>query len=471
MSKKNSFLLAWAVIALFSLARAESGKGIELSEGLMLYPHGYGYLEAGQIGQGHLSYQENVSIGTSDYLINHLWTEDGFASLGFDAVYRNNLEMVASLCTQLYFSYPQFELSGSRYTKNVRQDVSIDDAFSRFHFGDADEPLFLAQIGYFKFKYNPDVRNLGEYMFRTGTYPAYFNMSFDFPQARLLGLHIQDNFFQSLKLDFLLVSSTLTPTMNWSVAALADYDVAKLHFLNIGAGVDFANCFDVYNNTSFPLYFGVNGAGDPTTPRNNNAYYIANGDTNYYTFAGTKLMARFSLDPKVFLPWKVFGENDLKLYAEADLIGVKDYPDSGFANSTASTATLIAPSYNTWWQRMPISFGFNFPTFKTLDVLNAEVEWFGARYYNDASDVINYGSAPLPWDWQGKTSYVNYTKAEIKWSVYAKKTLFGGHWAITGQIGRDHLLLPCAAYDSESWAELLVTAQDWWWVLKTSWMF
>jgi hypothetical protein len=295
-------------------------------------------------------------------------------------------------------------------------------------------------------------------------------MSFDFAQERLLGLHIQDNFFQSLKLDFLLVSATVMPTMNWSFAALAEYDVAKLHFITVGAGVDFANYFDVYNNTSFPKYFGINGAGDPTTPRTNNGFYIANGDTNYYTFAGTKLMARLSIDPKVFLPWKVFGENDLRFYAEADLIGVKDYPDSGYANSSSTQLDLIAPSYNTWWQRMPVAFGFNFPAFKILDVLSGEVEWFGAKYYNDASGVVNYGSNPLPWDWQDKF-HLHYTKAELKWSVYAKKSLFGGHFAVIGQIGRDHLRLPCAAYDSESWAELLVTAQDWWWVLKTSWMF
>jgi hypothetical protein len=431
--------------------------------------HGYGYLEGGQIEQGHLSNVTNNNIGTNDDIINHLWTEDAFASMGFDAIYKDNLEMVLSLCTQLYFSYPQFNSNGPVFTKDYKQDVGIDEAFSQFHFGDANAPWLLAQIGYFKFKYNPDVRNLGEYMFRTGTYPINFNMSFDFPEARLLGLHIQDNLFQSLKLDFLLISSTLTPAMDWSVAGLADYDVAKLHFLHIGAGVDFANCFNVYNNTNFPKYFGNgNGAGDPTTPGNQNALYIVNGDTNYYTYQATKLMARFSLDFKVLLPWKdVFGENDLKLYSEADFIGVKDYPDSGLGSKNASSLSLVAPSYNTWWQRMPVSFGLNLPAFKKLDVLSAEVEWFGAHYFNDASNQTSLSSKPVPYSGYSGT----FSKAEIKWSVYAKKSMFDGHFALAGQVGRDHLMLPCADYNSVSWSELLITASDWWWTLKASWMF
>jgi hypothetical protein len=472
MLKRISFVFAIIGVAFFSIAQAEPGEGLEISDGLFVKMHGYGYLEAGQIGHGNLSYKAQQDIvNGGDNFINHLWTEDGYVSLGFDAVYKDNLEMVASLGTQLYFSYPQINVSGSRFTKNVRQDVAIDDAFTQFHFGDTSSSLFIAQIGYFKFKYNPDVRNLGEYMFRTGTYPVFFNMSFDFPQARLLGLHLQENLFESLKLDALLVSSTIAPTQDWSIAGLANYDVAKLHFINIGAGIDFANILNVYNNSSFSRGFGINGIGDPTTPRAGNAFFIDNGDTNYYTFTGTKLMGRISLDPKVFLPWRtMLGEDDLKLYAEADIIGVKNYPDSAYASSSATTKSLVAPSYDKWWQRMPISVGFNLPTFKTMDVLNAEVEWFGAKYYNDASNVITYGSAPLPWDWQDKTN-IHYVKSEIKWSVYAKKSLFDGHFSIIGQVGRDHLRLPCALYDSESWAELLVTSSDWWWTLKTNWSF
>jgi hypothetical protein len=55
--------------------------------------------------------------------------------------------------------------------------------------------------------------------------------------------------------------------------------------------------------------------------------------------------------------------------------------------------------------------------------------------------------------------------------VYAKKSFFDGHFAVAGQVGRDHMRLPCASYNDEMWNELLVEDKDWWWVLKTSWMF
>jgi len=60
-------------------------------------------------------------------------------------------------------------------------------------------------------------------------------------------------------------------------------------------------------------------------------------------------MARVSLDPKTFLPFSgIFGKRDLKLYGEALVIGLKNYKEI----------------YNKIWQRIPITFGFNFPGFK-----------------------------------------------------------------------------------------------------------
>jgi hypothetical protein len=438
----------------------------EVPEGMVVRPHMYGHLVAGQIENGSLvNFIDKINgADMSKFKIDHVWTEDADIELGLEARYRDYFKMVSSVGAKLYFSYPQ--QTDAKYTKNNRQDVYLNEIFSQFHYGNEASPLVMGEVGYFKFKYNPDVRNLGEYMFRTGTYPIYFDMGFDFPQARLLGLHIQDNFFNSLKIDLLLSSATIFPTMNWSLSALGSYDIANLHFVTVGAGVDFAHLFDVYTGHSFPVMFG----GDPTVPHGNfNDMYIdANGDTSYYTFKGTKIMGRIALDPKVFFPWRYFGQNDLRLYAEADIIGVKNYPDSGIV---AGSYDLVAPSYDTLWQRIPIAVGFNFPTFKVLDVLNLELEWFGAKYYNDASGLINQGSKPLPWNVLNTENNPKPIKSKVKWSVYAKKSFCNGHFALTGQVARDHLTLQTADYDNEMYNELLVEWQDWWWALEASWMF
>jgi hypothetical protein len=474
-------------------ATDDSEKGrFELPDGLVVRPHAYGHFQAGQIVNGSL--RNNILDITGDlsnYKIDHVWTEDAVIWAGFDAFYRRNFKIALELGAKLYFSYPQ-EGTTNRYTKNNRQDVFLEKAYSQYKFGSELEPQTIMQVGYFDFKYNPDVRNLGEYLFRTGTYPVYFDMGFDYPQARLLGLHLKDDVLrniagvfgmtnenmENLNLDLFFVSATVFPTMNWSLALLGSYDIANLHFIEIGAGIDWSHLFDVYTGHSFPVRLG----GDPTEPHGtlNDAYVDANGDTAYYTFKGTKVMARLNIDPKAFIKSSFFGENDLKVYAEADIIGVKSYPEMavlvGGLPQTDSLGNPIkkktAPSYDKWWEKMPVMIGLNVPTFKILDVLNCEVEWFGAQYYNDASGVLNQGSKPLPWDVLiNDPSRKMPTKSQLKWSLYAKKSLFGGHFALVGQVGRDHMRLQTAAYDNEMYSELLIEPKDWWWVLKTCWMF
>jgi len=473
MMQKKSKVCVVLALALFSLAQAQNDSGnggkIVLPDGLSLRPHAYTYMEAGQIESGHLNALEVSKFNSSQYGIDHVWTEDADLEFGLAATYRERLKMDISLGAKEAFSYPNYFDNSHTDTKYPDNYIYLDQAYAQYHFGSEDSPWLMAELGYFKFKYNPDVRNLGEYMFRTGTYPIYFDMTFDAPFQRLLGFHVQNNFFNSLKLDWLLVSATTFPTMNWSFAALADYNIAALNFVHIGAGVDFADLIDVYTNHAFPT-----DGGDPTTPKAGSFQYVtANGDTGWYTFQGTKIMARISIDPKAFFKCKWLAENDLKLYGEADLIGVQNYPDSGLA--VGGGKLLVAPSYDNWRERVPISLGINVPTFKTLDVLNAEVEWFGAQYYNDATDVfVNINSVPLPNgtlgnEW-GLPNAPN--KSQFKWSVYAKKSFFDGHFAITGQIANDHLRLTNSATDqAQLWNELLVTKNDWWWVLKTSWMF
>jgi hypothetical protein len=452
-----------AVFALFSFVNAEGGK-IDLPEGLVLQPHTYGHFEGGQIVSGSLNKDAAGKYNANNYKIDHVWTEDAYISLELDANYMDYLRLQSALDTKLYFSYPI--LNDAKYTKNVRQDVGIGELSGKYFLGGADS-IFLAQAGYFKYKYNPDVHNLGEYMFRTGTYPIYYDMGFDFPMARLLGLRLATHLFKSLKVDVLLTSATTYPSMNWSLAGIADYDVAALHLVDIGLGVDFAHLFDVYTSHSFPLF-----GGDPTAPSSDqiNQRYVSGNDTLWYTFQGTKLMGRISIDPKALLKFDRFGENDCKIYLEADIIGVKNYPDSGVTQG--GVWGLVAPSYNEIWQKMPIMLGFNVPTFKTLDVLNCEIEWCGTKYYNDASNVINQGSSPIPYGVYNQLNDPNAPfKSQVKWSFYAKKLFCNGHIALIAQVARDHMRMPCAAYDFEMYNELLVEKKDLWWALKTSWMF
>jgi hypothetical protein len=527
MFKRVLFGVAPA-LAFFSLVQAQSDSGnagrILLPDGLTLKPHIYAHLEAGQIESGN--YDDwgavNLNGGAGKYAFGHAWTEDMDVEIGFTSFYQEHLKLEASLGADLGFPYPMILTdAGHVATKYPSTGIYLDEAYAQYHLGRAESPWLMGEIGYFKFKYNPDVRNLGEYMFRTGTYPIYFNMGFDFPLARLLGIHLQSNLFNSLKLDALLSSSTVFPSMDWSASVLASYDIAALHFATIGAGVDFSDLLDVYTANSYPAF-----GGDPTAFHNSsrNYQYISSaGDTNsWYTSQGTKIMARLSFAPQAFFKWKYLGENDLKLYAEADLIGLENYPDTGY---TGGQPVGCAPSYNNWKEKTPVAVGFNFPTYplfaygvapemllwklednynvghqvpttvgcllagaalswvqerfhvnSQLDVLNLELEYFGAEYYNSDNNVFVQNSNPLPYQAYNNSYYFDSPgapeKSLVKWSVYAKKTLLNGHFAVAGQVGLDHTRLSNYSYDNlQLRSELLVTRDDWWWVLKTSWMF
>jgi len=458
------------VFAFFSFTFAQDER--KLPENMTVRTHAYGHFESGQIVHGNIK-NEDLSTNGNKYDIAHVWTEDAVVAIGVEALYKERLKLAFGISSKLYFSYPQF-LKHDGYTKNMRQDFGFDDVYAQYTAGGEQSPMtIMGRVGYFTYKYNPDVRNLGEYLFRTGTYPAFIDNGFDFPARRLLGFQGQLDLFHSFRTDLFFISQTISPAMNWSVAALADYDLLGKKFLTIGVGVNFSHLFDVYNDQSFPA-----DGGNPTQSKSDiNSQYIKEitpaGDTikEYYTFKGTKIMARISLDPKILIPFSGFGQNDLRVYAEACVVGVKSYPDSGFM-SGSPVLSLVAPSYNKINEKTPIVIGFNFPMFKILDVLNFECEYFGAKYYNDASFTINKGSAPLPNNVTAMITDPNSPrKSDIKWSAYAKRSFFDGHFSIIGQVASDHMRLGCAAYNYEYWNDLLVTKDDWWWVLKTTWSF
>jgi hypothetical protein len=437
-------LLAWAGEPPQNLFGADSG--------VKLLLHGYGYLQAGQIEQGVSD--PIISGGT---ITDHLWTEEALLGIGLDQMYRERFRVKVGMEGKLYFSYPMYPV-GRVVTKYLRQDFYFTDVNASYALGDPQSPWLRLRTGYFAFNYNPDVRNLGEYLFRSGTYPAYIMTSFDFPAARLLGFGAESDLFGHLHQDLLFTTETYYfPVMNWGMAYLLS---ARFPFVEIGGGVDFAHLFSVYT----PRY-SKQFLGDPTTPPlTQNAQYVdGNGDTSYYTFKGTKLMGRVSFDPKAFFNSHLFGPADLKLYSEACLIGAKSYPDSGFMSGNRAR---IAPSYNNWWEKMPVTFGFNFPAFKVFDVLSVEGEWFGSEYLNDASSVMK-NSVPLP----VYPSNPAILENKWKWSVYATRSFLDGRFSVTGQVARDHKRVSCADYDSQIWQEMLPEKNDWWWVVKTGWRF
>lgn len=444
MVKKSTFYSYFLIVLFFSGVHS-----IELettNDDVRFSIKGDGWFYFGQVYRG-------TGIEDVDQ-VDKIWTESALGCLSLEAQLHDKLKLVLSVEASMKFSW---ELKKTYSQSKIAQPlVWLGETYGLYTVGN-DLIQFEACAGHFAYKYNPDVRNLGEYLFRSATYPAYIITEFDYPKAKLLGLRLGLKLPDiGLSCDALLTSETVFyPAMDWSISSLIDYNVANLNFLSIGAGVSFAHLFSVYPDDGSTL-------GSFTTPRYENTKFIdENGDTSYYSFRGAKLMARFSFDPLTLIKKRssLFGKNDLKIYGEFLLIGVKSYPDT----------TLIKkynPSYSNWKEKAPVTFGINIPTFSTLDVFSVEMEYFGSKYYNDYRQIYVLDGMPL-----SPAMNTGIKESKWKWSVYLKKSFYGERCAITTQVARDHMRLFSILYDLANHREMLVQAGDWWWATKLSFNF
>ncbi len=411
--------------------------------------NGFTSLETGQIIKGKY---RGVDF-------THQWLYRGLINAGLSALIKERLHIKIGVEGLLWFnSFP---------TKQIFNSENVPQKYFKFYFhqgegaltivGDQENPVLQVGAGLFPYKYNPDVRNLGEYLFRSGTYPGYLINVFDFPMNRLCGLRMSSTLFDIWRQDLMLTTATdIPPFFDWSLSYITGLNIGK--FLDIGGGILFSNLLSVDKNTTTPK-------------RNDNISKIdtVNGDTTYYTFTGTKLMARFSLDVKrIFKPdgkvrlfgtndmFLLFGEDDLKIYGEWAVIGLKNY--DGY--------------YENVKQRMPWMFGITIPVlpfFRIFDVCAVECEIYENPYpnsYEKVADIANSGgSIPVPAAPAGDYTDEMYKNDTWKWSIYARKDILS-HMSMILQLSRDHQRVESAFQLHVDEEETMTKKNNWSWMFK-----
>jgi hypothetical protein len=412
------------------------------------------------LGLSCAAWQESgqfVDFFNSTVELNHQWINRTFLDVLLNATYRERLQMAMGVEGKMWFNIPKLRGTGqATYVHEQNSTFIISDANASYSFGNMQAPFLSAKIGLFPYKYDQEARNLGEYLFRTGTYPAYIINNFDLPFARLTGLKISSDLFGGLHQDLILSAETTIPPFNdVSLTYIADYNLRKI--FDVGLGVQFADLISVDERVTTPHLA-------------KNQYVTANGDTGYYTFRGTKLMAKICFDPKQFFPLDIFGKEDGKLYTEATVLGVESYPRN-------DSVTLLSPgtgSGKNYWgydsikNKIPIMFGFNIPTFKILDVFAIEGEWYGCPYPNSFQNRLGPGattSYPVP-DNPVHLNFANYASDNWKWSVYAKKTFFNEHLGLVLQLSRDHSRNETLINESYDYEEAMSLNKQWMWMAK-----
>ena len=416
----------------------------------------------------HLPNGQSNGVYSREVMPFRPWINNVFASIGLKTTLNSHFSAVIS---------PQIKLWNDTWDWNIMAEngsgsnpfnqhftLSLADAEGIVHYGNKETFSFDAAVGVMPFKYNEDAKNLGEYLFRTGEHPAYIQTSFDYAYATLTGIRLNAQVFNSLSIDVLLTQETQVMPMNdLSLSVLAGYKVSDV--LDIGAGVMFDRLIPMSGQLDDPVFIGA--AQD--------TFFTSDGNVESWKWGGTKLMGRVSFDPKGLFKGSsgIFGKEDGKIYGEAAVLGLTSTTAYKKTTDAQGKITYVVDSLMNFYsdinQRIPIMAGFNIPTFRLLDYLSVEVEWFGWPYspslYNYKDEVHPIPVPIIPQSASTGKAILNTNDNAWKYSFNVQKTIMG-HFSIIGQIARDHTrhdVYYNGFFDPE---EAFLQKDEWGWWLK-----
>lgn len=446
---------------------------------------------------------ENFRIWEADYA-GTKYKGDWFNSILGGFVLENQmserLKTRVALEARLFRPFPRDVGGNAPASLLSRYDAYVHEAKAVYSFGNVEHPPFEVEVGYFLYDYNKDQHNLGEYLFRSKIYPTILFTDFELPMDRLLGIRIGNSPIKNFHHDLLLTSEYKTyPKSDYSLSYVADYDLGGV--LDIGAGVQFVNLLPVIPSLETPnnpdnVYYQIpaqtftDSAGQTHTIAANQGFFESNwqnkdqtawDDFSYHTdtanlasprkiypqvqgvkttkfsFQGTKVMGRLTFDPKKLMGSpSIFGSEDMKIYTEAAILGIKDYPFL----------------YEDIKQRIPVMVGFNFPGFHILDVIGIEAEYCANKFPNNWWKSLQDGlpqPGPAGFDWSNYDAS-NYKEDDWKWSLYLRKQVSRGLF-VTAQMASDHLRLPDR--EGHTFESLMKDtgnpfSQEWWGIIRVT---
>ena len=384
-------------------------------------------LDLGQIVAGRNGYRDK------DTVLSFQMIERIGVMLTQSTTINDRLTVKIGVGGMFYYSAPEDKTQAA--SRATQFGPGVGQAQGIYKLGDLETP-WTFQFGLFPYKYNADAKNLGEYLMRSGTYPGYLVTGgwniINSANYMASGLRINKELWDK-KINF-----DLNVFMERDIEPL--YDLSPSFHLNIkpadvfelGGGVVFAHLLPAKKSKVSPAddFFRIK---DDTLARTKDDTLATVSDTTgltYFTFQGIKLDLHAAINLGAVLDNEWIGKNNLKLYGEVALLGVKDYPFF----------------YENKFARMPMMLGFNWPTFKIFDVLATEVEYRKWEFANDIYQVLD--NAKPFWNVPGNNPSTynknigagkNWTKqTNIKWTVYAKRKLMNGI-NVYAQVASDHM--------------------------------
>jgi hypothetical protein len=392
-------------------------------------------------GNGNIMFGQLVSGythgRTKENYVQNRWQD--FYSGRINITSHPNEWLTTIICPEVGSAFPITTTSGiMKETYKLQYRALLQRAEAMFHW-QFNTISFSGEAGLMEYNFNPEIKNLGNYLYRSASYPLFLRTKLDYPYANLMGIRGEVGLMENqVKLGTLINTIThQAPFYDISIALFASYATSDKMF-DAGFGI----CFDRAISVNDTLTDAINLKSQMSD--------------STLSLRSTKIDFRACFDiKKMFGDNDFFGPNDAKLYAEAGIIGLKD--PKYFLNDSLTTPSLM--------NRLPIMVGLNIPTFKILDLFSIEVEYCKYPYSFDWWG--NYGSpSPVPAQTFDSTWQTNYReKDNLKWSIYLKKSI--SKFDIIGFIANDHTLYD--TYNAEAQPnteQSLRTNKDWHWYIK-----
>jgi hypothetical protein len=223
--------------ALVFLAAAALGEGWAAT---LEAPRFFVNWEVGQIEEAHPIDPNNIRVDKE--ILHHagVWTLQ-------EAKLSDRIRLFLGIGGAYYYVFPRAPIATDPNVNSKRSAFGLTDAHGEFKLIGAEseeDHLLLLKAGIFGYKYNPDAKNLGEYMFRTWTYPTIVYTGglevVNSAGTQLSGfdLNTKKGIFSN---DLLVTLQTdHAPIFGLSVT---DVLSMKLGILTLGAGIMFDNIY------------------------------------------------------------------------------------------------------------------------------------------------------------------------------------------------------------------------------------
>ncbi|MDB5105094.1 MAG: hypothetical protein JWP91_2783 [Fibrobacteres bacterium] len=319
-----------------------------------------------------------------------------------------------------------FHIAGLKFDSDLQGSLSYRSGANRF------------RMGLYEFKYNPDSKNLGEYLLRSEAYPTIIENSqgkdlLSYSFSRVSGMEYG--------LDFPLIRQTaLVYAEQYNIPV---NDVSFAYFAS--GGPTYA---ELQVGGALHRRFRFGKATRTTNLEQSLKDYVAGQGL---TTQAVKLMLRGRLDLGMIRN----GSPGFTLYGEAAMLGLRN--DSLF--------------YKHPMERVPLMAGMDLPTFGFLTALSMEVEYLKNPYYGrkySVGDATGSNFSPLPnlnQDEYGGGRIPDYTKDDLKWSLFLHKSL--NRWIdLKARFASDHLRLLAWDGDYATGEALTRKTGDWYFLAR-----